>query len=93
MDVRGFEFDDRNRAHLARREIDDNLILELFLGEPRFAENPPAPGRSGSHLMIGRSTIGRFWTIVIVQVDDEGTWRPITGWPSTGKEIRWHESN
>jgi hypothetical protein len=84
-----FDFDGANREHLARHEIEDNLIWEVFLGEPRFFVNPPREGRSGSHLMIGPSATGRWWTIVIVNVDDaRATWRPITGWPSTRREIR-----
>jgi hypothetical protein len=42
--------------------------------------------------MIGPCISGRYWTIVVVEVDDAlGLWRPITGWPSTEKEIKaWH---
>ena len=88
-EIRDFEFDYRNLAHLAERNIDANLVLEILAGEPVFAVNEPRPDRSGSHLMIGSAANGRHWTIVIVEMDEQlGIWRPITGWPSTRKEIQ-----
>lgn len=41
IEIRGFDFDDGNRKHLGPHDIDDNLVWEIFLGEPRFAVNPP----------------------------------------------------
>jgi hypothetical protein len=63
-----------------------------WTGDPFLAVNPSREGRSGSHLMIGPCISGRYWTIVVMEVDDAlGLWRPITGWPSTEKEIKaWH---
>jgi hypothetical protein len=45
--------------------------------------------------MIGSDQSGRFWTIALVLVDDEWyRWRPITGWPSTKKEIQaWRDAS
>jgi hypothetical protein len=88
-----FEFDTRNLTHMAVHGIDDNLVVEVLAGEPVFAQNPPAPDRSGSDLMIGPSATGRWWTIVILLVDDDADiWRPITGWPSTSREQQlWRE--
>lgn len=86
LQIRSFEIDSRNSGHFEARGIDANLLYEVLAGEPLFFVNPPAGNRSGSHLMIGPAASGRFWTIVLVMVDDAGVWRPITGWPSTGKE-------
>ena len=94
MNVLGFEFDEHNLVHLARHGIAANLVWDVFLGSPRFFVNPPREGRSGSHLMIGRSSDGRHWTIVMVLVDDAAAlWRPITGWPSTVKEVALWRAN
>jgi hypothetical protein len=30
---------------------------------------------------------GRFWTVILLELGSD-LWRPITGWPSTGSEIR-----
>lgn len=77
-EIREFEFDDRNLRHLASHEIDANLVLDILTGEPVIAVNEPRHDRSGSHLMIGPSAMGRYWTIVIIEVDSEaGVWRPI----------------
>ena len=85
VDVRDWEFDERNRAHLARHGIDDNLVWDVWAGNPMLVPNKP--GRSASHLMIGPDSNGRLWTIVIVLMDDDlGLWRAITGWPSDRKE-------
>ncbi len=94
-EIREFEFDDRNLRHLASHEIDANLVLDILTGEPVIAVNEPRHNRSGSHLMIGPSAMGRYWTIVIIEVDSEaGVWRPITGWPSTQKELElWRREN
>jgi hypothetical protein len=93
QEVAEFEFDARNLQHLARHGIDPNLVYEILAGDPLFFVNPPAENRSGSHLMIGPAAGGRWWTIVMVQVDDIASiWRPITGWPSTVKEQHlWHD--
>lgn len=92
-EITDWEFDVHNRAHLARHNIDDNLVMEVFLDRPCFAVNPPCEGRSGSHQMIGPSGRGKYWTIIITRVEDgpPGLWRAITGWPSTSKERRLYD--
>jgi uncharacterized DUF497 family protein len=83
--IRDWEFDERNRDHLARHGIDDNLVWDVWAGNPILVPNKP--GRSGSHLMIGPDSTGRLWTIAVVLIDsDLGLWRAITGWPSERKE-------
>ena len=91
IEIEGLEFDAANRKHFSEkfveRGIDGGLIFEVLSGQPVFATNEPGVNRSGTHLMIGPSTTGRFHTIVLVEVDDDNhIWRPITGWPSTSKE-------
>jgi hypothetical protein len=42
-------------------------------------------------MMIGIAEEGDppkgFWTVILLQLGDD-LWRPITGWPSTGTEVR-----
>jgi hypothetical protein len=86
--VRDFEFDDGNRGHLAAKGIDDNLVWDVWGGEPRYLRDT-RPDKSGSHWMVGQDSHGDWWTIVLTVVDDTlARWRPITGWPSTNKELR-----
>ena len=87
--VEDWEFDPGNEMHLARHGVSAELVLNIAGRAPRFVRNPPREGRSGSHLMIGLSTEGRLWTIVVVKATrTPSAWRAITGWPSTGKEER-----
>jgi hypothetical protein len=88
-----FQFDDDNMGHMARHGVSKALVFDVAVHSPRIFVNPPTPNRSGSHLLIGPDTSGRMWTIVIVWVDGAAAlWRPITGWPSTGKERRaWQD--
>jgi uncharacterized DUF497 family protein len=94
-DIEGLDFDANNRQHLERHGLDDAAVWDILLDEPKFFRQVQRDGRSGSHLMIGTSSAGRHWTIVIVKLDDSaGIWRPITGWPSTRREIAtWQGSS
>jgi hypothetical protein len=35
----------------------------------------------------GDAPKGEFWTVILLELGND-LWRPITGWPSTGSEIR-----
>jgi hypothetical protein len=44
-------------------------------------------------MMIGPDWSGRLWTVIILETEIEGRWRPITGWPSDKPEIlRYNEA-
>ena len=94
-EIRSLELDSRNEEHLAGHGIDGNLVADVLAGTPIVAINQPRDGRSGSHLLVGPSSTGRCWTIVVVEIDEAiGLWRPITGWPSTRKEIQlWQDGS
>ena len=68
-------------------------IVQLVAGSgPVLVPNKPGVGRSGSHVMIGvaaegEAPEGAFWTVILLELSNN-RWRPITGWPSTGSEIR-----
>lgn len=64
VEIHGFEFDAANIAHLARHEIDENLVWDVWADRPVVVLNRRE--RAGTHLMIGESSAARCWTIVIV---------------------------
>lgn len=85
-----FQWDERNLRHVLvdRPHGINPVLLEEIAGlSPKLFPIRPALNRSGSNLMIDRDENGRFWTVVLLEVDDY-TWRPITGCPSTSTEIR-----
>jgi hypothetical protein len=88
--IEGWDWDDGNIDHLALRGISPELIEdEVWLEAPRYLAN--RKGRSASHLMVGPDSGGRFWTICILQVEeDPAFWRAITGWQSKPHEIQWY---
>lgn len=94
VEIRGFEFDARNLDHMAKHGADENVVWDVWSGEPRCFPNRPAPNRSGTHLMIGPDANGRVWTIAMVLIDPElALWRPITAYPSSTKERRaWQDA-
>jgi len=85
-----FDWDADNLRHVlieSSHGVTPDLVEEIADGAPRFVVNLTAVGRIGSHKMIGPNARGRFWTIVLIQINEE-RWRPIMGWPSTGSEMR-----
>jgi hypothetical protein len=95
LQIRDFQFDELNRAHLGVHGVTQDVVWDVWEGDPRVFLDLRQPTRSGSHWMIGPDVRGRYWTIVIVSVDDRlSLWRPITGWPSKAKEEQaWHDAN
>lgn len=83
-----FQWDDANLTKLeeAGRGIGPELCEEVASGSPKFYPETRS-GRSGDFWMIGPDQDERFWTIVLVQKGDD-LWRPISGWPSTRRQIR-----
>ncbi len=93
MDERVFEtldWDEYNTAHAGRHGLTPEIAMSVLVGSPRFFEN--REDEAGSHVMIGPAEGGRFWTVVILQIN-EFRGRPITGWPSTAKERRLHQED
>jgi hypothetical protein len=90
-----FEWDDANRGHIlyeATWRFPLRYVHEVSNNDPVLVENEPAPGRSGSHKMIGPLNSGAMWTVVLLHRHGD-LWRPVTGWPSTNTEILiWKEA-
>ncbi len=90
MHVEEWEWDDDNRAHLARHGVTRRIVEQVFETQPRFRANKP--NRTGTHQMIGPAYSGTLYTICIVELYmREGLWRAITGWPASDKEKKWYE--
>jgi hypothetical protein len=51
---------------------------------------PNATDRSASHLMVGRSEDGRYWTVAIRPTDEEGIWQVITGFEAGAKQVEMY---
>ncbi|HKV54858.1 MAG TPA: hypothetical protein VJN94_09460 [Candidatus Binataceae bacterium] len=43
--------------------------------------------KGASHLLIGRSDDGRYWTIAIRPTEEENVWKVITGYESNEREV------
>ena len=82
LQVDEFQWDDLNESHLSHG-FDPVIAEEVRLIAPRFWVNKRSA--TGTHLMVGPSSTGLFWTVSILRVRG-GMWRPITGFPSA----RWH---
>ena len=84
-----FEWDSANLFHVlveAPKGITPALLEVIKGNEPKFFEES-RPGRSGTHRMIAPDDDGRFWTVILLRKTDY-LWRPITGWPSTNRQIQ-----
>jgi hypothetical protein len=83
--VRDFEWDDENRDHAGRHGLTEAIAHMVLTMRPLFFPNKR--GRRAAIMMIGPAIYGEFWTIPIVESDEDGIWRPITGWPSEVGEV------
>jgi hypothetical protein len=89
IDVWEFEWDDTNLEH-QEHGLAPVLAEQVKDLSPKFFRNKPA--KAGTHRMIGPGINGRFWTIILKPTAERGRWRPITGWPSTGPDVRRYRS-
>jgi hypothetical protein len=82
----GLEWDDENEDRLAPHGLDAVLVTELVeSGRWVLVRNT----RTGSRRrrLIGYGPDGRWWTVVPEPSRRPGIWRPVTGWPSSPREI------
>lgn len=86
--VEDLEFDDTTVEHLWNHGISDADVMAVL--DSKFVVLRNKGGHSGAYKIIGRDRSGRLITVVIVESEVNGRWRPITGWLSTrGEETRW----
>ena len=84
-----FEWDDANLYHTlveAPKGITPALLEVIKGNTPKFFPED-REGRSGTHRMIAPDDDGRLWTVILLKKSARA-WRPITGWPSTNRQIR-----
>jgi hypothetical protein len=87
IEVEAFEWDDDNIGHL-HPSATVAMIEEARLNNPIYLIN--RPGRTATHVMIGRAANGMHVHVPILQVR-EGVWRPVTGWRSREAHQLWNE--
>lgn len=93
LELVDFEWDSGNLRHIlsdSPHGLTPALCHQIRDGMPRIFEARKGPGRSASHMIIGPDDDQRFWTIIVVY-KEHGMWRPITGWPSTGSELKLYQ--
>lgn len=78
------DFDDENKDKLSRRGISMEDALDLISSRYAIVRNKRR-GR-GRYKVIGRDGAGRILTMILEPTRVKTTWRPVTGWPSTGAE-------
>lgn len=84
----GFEWDDGNESHLARKRISFWEAEEVFWNNPTWAKDKR--GRSGDYFMYGSTKAGRKLTLVVKVNASRRTLRVITGWDCTkGERTRY----
>lgn len=88
--IEGFEWDEANAEHLLRHNLTPEVVDEVAtVGRPILwrKRQRRRQRRSTRRQLIGRDRYGIFWTVVVEPTRERGIWRPITGWPSTPREI------
>lgn len=89
MEIAAFEWHRANIAKLNQgHRIGQWEVDELReLNEWAVDVHPDYPGQVR---IIGPTRAGRFLTVALEPTEDPAVWRPITGWPSTEREIAYH---
>jgi|SRR5208282_1550151 len=94
LQILEFDWDDDNVYECARHHLSPKMVTLILRQLPLFFLNKP--GKSGTHVMIGAFEPGQesqLWTVILLETNTQGRWRPITGWPSEPPEIlvyqRW----
>lgn len=89
MEIGSFEWHRANIAKLtehgiAQWEVEELRELNRWVADIHF-DYP------GQVRIIGPTRTGRFVTVALEPSESPAVWRPITGWPSTGAEIAYHD--
>jgi hypothetical protein len=79
-----FVWDERNSTYASRHGLTPLIAAVVADRYPKLFVN--RLGRTGTHMMIGTTEDGEFWTIILVEVGSD-RWRPINGWKSSKAEI------
>ena len=92
MEIRLLIWDDANQLHLAEHRIRASEINEMMeLDNWAVSRHDRYPDQVR---IVGHTSRGRWLTITLEPTDVADTWRPVTGWESTGGEISyWREQH
>jgi hypothetical protein len=83
IDVSDFVWEygpEQNVEHFARHDVTPEDVLAVLRNGAIFFEG--LPGRSATHVMIGRDDRGRVLFVAILAMDEPQLWKPISGWES-----------
>jgi hypothetical protein len=87
--IESWQWDDGNRAELARHGLSPRIVRQVVGEQPKFRRNKR--GRAASHQIIGPDSGGMMWTVCILEVVGEpGLWRAVTGWRADPEDIDWY---
>ena len=85
MEIEQLRWDGGNEPHLRTHGIGRADVEDLvFWGTWVRARNTRYPNQIR---IIGYTPAGRWLTIALERTEMPGAWRPITGWPTTEREI------
>ncbi len=85
-----WDLDDDNLEEMAGHGLDEETFFQVCWEAPRFRRNKK--DRAGTYQMVGPDKGGRFWIVVILEIDhDDGVWRPITAWTADAADREWYE--
>lgn len=79
MQIKGFEWDDANRAHIARHNVEPDEAEEAFMGQRLIFRS-----REGSYVLFGQSAAGRY--LIVAFALKAGIARVITARDMTAAE-------
>jgi len=81
VEVESLDWDRENVTHIARHGVSRENVEFALSHAPRFFRN--LPGRSATHIMMGRDEEGRVLYVPLIQLDRPGaTWRVVSAWES-----------
>ena len=80
ISVESFDWDSQNVQHIAGHDVAPEDVEFVLRNEPRFFLN--LPGRSASHVMVGRDRWERVLYVPILCIEWPHAWRVISAWES-----------
>ena len=87
--VGAFQWEAAVEEHIARHGLERTDVEEARNSRPMFFEN--LPGRTATHVMLGRDTQGRILYVAIRFEAPPDVWKVITAWESRLARRLWKE--
>lgn len=89
MYIVDWQWDDANLEHLHEHGLDEGIVTQVWLDDPRSRSNPAGPLESRQ--MVGLDHNGHMWVICAIPVVGQpGTWRAYTGWDAEPEDRKWY---